>query len=389
MGDIMELTNKIINSFLCLSAAAAIGAGCTYLYNKKQIENSQKYGMIDECRDILDENGVSLPEGIDEEVAVLKGYLQAYGDKYTYYIPQKNGDEEYLSAINSLSCLLTCGYKVHLNEDQEVEVYSVAADSVAEKQGLKVGDVILSVDGESFAEKGISPTALNLSGKDGTMMHLVLRRDGKVMELDFLRSNDMDLTNNLIHCRQIDDVAYVGIEEFDTYTSANFNGEALPLIADSKKVLIDLRDNPGGVTKTSVEIADNFVGDASAEYSYYTGKKDYYKTSASDSDIDKPVVVLVNEKTASAAEVLTAFLKQYGKNVTVVGVKTFGKGIFQEETDLSNGGKLHYTAGTYTVGDWECYQGKGIEPDVTVEMDRSLIGTEKDVQLKKALELLG
>lgn len=389
MGDIMELTNKIINSFLCLSAAAAIGAGCTYLYNKKQIENSQKYGMIDECRDILDENGVSLPEGIDEEVAVLKGYLQAYGDKYTYYIPQKNGDEEYLSAINSLSCLLTCGYKVHLNEDQEVEVYSVAADSVAEKQGLKVGDVILSVDGESFAEKGISPTALNLSGKDGTMMHLVLRREGKVMELDFLRSNDMDLTNNLIHCRQIDDVAYVGIEEFDTYTSANFNGEALPLIADSKKVLIDLRDNPGGVTKTSVEIADNFVGDASAEYSYYTGKKDYYKTSASDSDIDKPVVVLVNEKTASAAEVLTAFLKQYGKNVTVVGVKTFGKGIFQEEADLSNGGKLHYTAGTYTVGDWECYQGKGIEPDVTVEMDRSLIGTDKDVQLKKALELLG
>lgn len=139
----------------------------------------------------------------------------------------------------------------------------------------------------------------------------------------------------------------------------------------------------------AVQFADYFVGEASLQKNYYTGKTETLKTSDSSGDIDKPVVVLINEKTMSAAEIAAAFLKQYGKDVKLVGQKTFGKGIFQLEEELSDGGKLHYTAGTYTVGDWECYQGKGIEPDVAVEMDPSYIGTDKDVQLKKALELLG
>jgi len=101
-----------------------------------------------------------------------------------------------------------------------------------------------------------------------------------------------------------------------------------------------------------------------------------------------PMVVITNEKTMSAAEILTALLKQYGEDVKLVGTKTYGKGIFQKEKELSNGGILRYTAGYITVGDWECYQGKGIEPDYEVEMDSSSIGSDDDIQLKKALKLL-
>jgi carboxyl-terminal processing protease len=389
MGDIMELTNKIINSFLCLSAAAAIGAGCTYLYNKKKIEDSEKYKLVSECRDILEDNDVKLPEGVDEEVAVLNGYLNAYNDDYTFYLPPKSADESYINAINNVSCLITCGYSIGLSDDNEVYVANVTAGSIAEKQGLKKGDVILAVDGEYFAEKGISPTALSLSGKDGTTMQLVLRREGKLMELDFLRSNDEDLMRGNVDCKLVGNIAYSRVYNFGRTTSAEFGAEPMDTIKNAKGVVLDLRDNGGGQMGEAVQFADYFVGEASLQKNYYTGKTETLKTSDSSGDIDKPVVVLINEKTMSAAEIAAAFLKQYGKDVKLVGQKTFGKGIFQLEEELSDGGKLHYTAGTYTVGDWECYQGKGIEPDVAVEMDPSYIGTDKDVQLKKALELLG
>ena len=389
MGDIMELTNNIINSFLCLSAAAAIGAGCTYLYNKKKIEDSEKYKLVSECRDILEDNDVKFPEGVDEEVAVLNGYLNAYNDDYTFYLPPKSADESYINAINNVSCLITCGYSIGLSEDNEVYVANVTAGSIAEKQGLKTGDVILAVDGEYFAEKGISPTALSLSGKDGTTMHLVLRREGKLMELDFLRSNDEDLMRGNVDCKLMGNIAYTRVYNFGRTTSAEFGAEPMDMIKNAKGIVLDLRDNGGGQMGEAVQLADYFVGEASLQKNYYTGKTETLKTSDSSGDIDKPVVVLINEKTMSAAEIATAFLKQYGKDVKLVGQKTFGKGIFQLEEELSDGGKLHYTAGTYTVGDWECYQGKGIEPDVAVEMDPSYIGTDKDVQLKKALELLG
>ncbi len=389
MGDNMELTNKIINSFLCLSTAAAIGAGCTYLYNKKKIEDSDKYKLVSECRDILEDNGMNLPEGTDEEIAVLNGYLKAYNDEYTYYKPPKSADESYINAINNVSCLITCGYTIGLSEDNEVYVANVTSGSIAEKQGLKKGDVILAVDGEFFAEKGISPTALSLSGKDGTTMHLVLRREGKIMELDFLRSNDEDLANSIIESKNIDGIAYIQIRHFDRTAAAMFGAEPIDLIKNSDGVILDMRNNSGGYTNEAVQIADYFIGEASLELKYNTGKSEFLKTSDSSNDIDKPIVILINEESASSSEVVTAFLKQYEKNVTIVGQRSFGKGCFQFEKKLSNDGVLRYTAGTYTVGDWECYQGKGIEPDVEVKMDPSYIGTDKDVQLKKALELLG
>ena len=101
---------------------------------------------------------------------------------------------------------------------------------------------------------------------------------------------------------------------------------------------------------------------------------------------DAPVVLLTNEKTASAAEIFTALLKQYD-DATIVGTNTFGKGIFQNVATFHRN-VIHYTDGYFKVGDWDCWQGVGIAPDIDVEMDSALIGTSEDVQLQKALELL-
>lgn len=385
----MELTTKIINSFLCLSASAAIGAGCMYLYHRDKIKNAGEYKLVRECEDILEDNGMKFPDGESREEAALKGFLSAYNDRFTVYISSKNDVESYLNGISSTSCLVSCGYTVGLGEDGSLTVTSVKAGSTAEQQGLEVDDVILRVDDISVAEDGIEKTALELSGYEGTAMHLVLMRDGAVKELDFTRLNDLESGTKAVEPVLYDDVLYLRFTYFDEYSPA-----ALAPVLDDysgkyKKLVLDLRDNPGGLTDSAIGCADFFVGNGFVTDFYNNGSVVNHNTSDSDSDIKLPTVVLINEKTMSSGEIFTALMKQYGSDVTLLGTNTYGKGIFQREEELSNGGTLHYTAGYYTVGSWDCYQDKGIAPDVEVEMDRSLIGTDKDVQLKKAIELLG
>ncbi|MBP3310380.1 MAG: PDZ domain-containing protein [Ruminococcus sp.] len=384
----MELTNKVINSFLALSASAALGAGGMYLYNKNKIEAADKYSLISECETILKENEVKLPENADIETAVLRGYLSAYDDDYTFYREDTNL-EEYIAAINGGPCMQTCGYLVKANNEGQLEILNVKAGSPAEKQGLRTGDIILRINDDVIAEKGIKATVLGLSGKDGTEMDLEIERDGKRSMIHFVRSTKQENAINEVEAEKIGDVAYISISGFSISTAMFFNGYYDEYISGSKGLIIDLRDNPGGILEYAVETADLLIGDGVATSYYYTGKVEECFTTSSPDDIKMKIVLLCNEQTASAAEVFTALLKQYGEDVTIVGTNTFGKGIFQEEKQLSNGGILRYTAGYYTIGEWECYDGVGIAPDVSVDMDREYIGTENDVQLEKALELFG
>lgn len=385
----MELTNKIINSFLCLSASAALGAGGMYLYHRDAIKNNGNDKLVEECEGILEKAGVDFPDGADKSEALLKGYLSAYNDRYTFY-SKSDGAEEYLMSVNSLSCLITCGYKVGVGDGGTLIVTSVESGGIADKQGLKAGDEIIQVDDISVQADGIAKTAFELSGKDGTTMHLVIMRDGIKKELDFVRANDYDLGKDNVEISEIQDVLYVQIcGGFDDYTPLMMNAKLADHEKNCTKLIIDLRDNVGGKTEGSINTADRFLSEGTSVDHFYTGDIIRYNLTADENDLQVPTVLLVNNNTASAAEIFTALLKQYGKDVTIVGENTFGKGIFQREEELSNGGVLRYTAGYFTVGDWECFQGKGIAPDVEVKMDRELIGTDDDIQLKKALELLG
>lgn len=387
----MDINNKVINSFLCLSASAAIGAGGMYLYNKKHTDksNNSDYDLISECENILNNNGIELPENSDAESAALKGYLTVYNDEYMVYSSPADAELEYIENINKFPCLITCGYKVTRNKDNELEVKEVESGSVAEKQGLQVGDIILAVDEKSIEADGIKATSFELLGKDGTVMHLKLRREGEELSLDFTRVLDDTIDNEGVSGRLIGDVLKLNIRSFSNFTSANVNGVIDQYKDQYKKLVIDLRDNIGGSAQGAFDVADMFI--SSGNVTFYPESAESYTNEASDqpTDIKVKTVVLVNDMTASASEIATGLLKQYGDDVTVVGVNTYGKGVYQNTETLSNGGTLNYTAGYYTVGDWECYQDKGIAPDIEVKMDKELKDTDKDIQLKKALEILG
>ncbi|MCR4862705.1 MAG: PDZ domain-containing protein [Ruminococcus sp.] len=388
----MDINNKVINRFLCLCASAAVGAGGMYLYNKKHSSSSSgggDYKLISECESVLKENGVDLPENADAESAALKGYLSVYKDEYLDYTSPVDAEAEYVDNINKFACLITCGYKVARNDSGELEVKEVEDGSVAEKQGLQVGDIILAVDEKSVESNGIKNTSFELLGKDGTVMHLKLKRGGEETSLDFTRALDDTIDNDEVSAELKGDVLKMNIRSVSNFTSANVNGYLTKYNGKFKKMIFDLRDNVGGSMDTAISVADMFVGEGYITRFYNDGREEKIVTATEGTDINVPTVVLVNDMTASAAELITAVLKQYGSNVTIVGTKTYGKAAFQDSADLSNGGTLIYTVGYCTIGEWDSYDGKGISPDVEVKMDKELKNTDKDIQLKKALDILG
>ena len=366
-------------------ACAGVTFGLCYAFMGSAGTNSDDFAIIDECREIIAENG---NPDFDDESAVagaINGYLQGGGDKYTFYYPHYNADpvEDNKSYINSSGTALASGFQVDISDDGNILLTEVTNGFAAYKSGLRTGDIITHIDGVSISEQGFENYANKILGKQDTEVQLTVNRDGEMFELTFKRDHEYIRD---IEWKMLGDTAYIRILKFGTYSAGNMS-TAMSKIGDAENFIIDLRNNGGGMGDYMIQAVDYFAGEGSVNY--YNSKGEQTDAEYTNEDcLDVPVVILINEKTASAAESFTALCKQFGKNVTLVGTNTFGKGIFQQEADLSNGGKLHYTAGYFTVGDWECWQGVGIAPDIEVEMDNALIGTEDDVQLAKALEIL-
>lgn len=372
--------NENRTSTLAIVLSMLAGMGLMHLYENDKTEFAEKFSIIEECEEILAENGVPEPENIGLE-GVINGYLSAY-DKYTYYT-----NKDYVSAenvewfVNTMPTAYGCGFAIAYNDNDELIFDEVDGDLYAFQQGIREGDKIVSIDGEVF--EGDYNFAKKILGKDGTTCKLVIERSGKQTAVDFIRhSAEKDWG---ISYEMLGDTLKIKISRFGLGVASFIKRDMAEY--GYKSVILDLRDNLGGLISEAVSIADIFTGDGYVTEHAYTGTTYDYKTTADEDDIDVPVVVLVNENSASSAEILTALMKQYG-GATIVGEKTFGKGVYQTEEYLSDGGVLHYTQGYYTVGDWECYNGKGIYPDVEVEMRSVYIGTDDDTQLQKAIDIL-
>lgn len=376
--NINKITPYIATGIVC----SGLTAGICYLCMGKGAGGEN--AIIKECREIIAENG---NHNFDDEAAklgMINGYLKAGGDDYTYYYEYYNSDkvEDNKKYVNTSGTAKASGFQVDVSEDGNILLTEITPNLAADKQGLKVGDVITHIDGVSVSEKGFENYANKILGKQDTEVLLTVNRDGETFDINFKRDNEI---LRMTDWKMIDDVAYIHIKNF-TMFSASHTSEAMKEVGDSEKFIIDLRDNPGGENDYMIQALDHFVDEGHFDMHLYDGTDDVSYTS--DGAVDAPIVILINENTASAAEIFTSMCMQYGRNVTVVGVNSYGKGIFQGDADLSDGGKLHYTAGYFTVGDWECWQDKGISPDIEVEMDSALIGTDEDIQLQKALELL-
>lgn len=373
---------KIYLLILGFACSAGLGAGGTYLANYKKISFMDRYPLILETQDFAEKKlEIGKPENPAEETQI-NAYLSLYGDKYTRFEAKADifSKEFIIEETNTSAFALGSGLRINFDKNNDLYISEVIPDMPAEKQGLVRGDIIKSIDGEPVTE---FKSAKNLRGEDGTTVELLIERDGKEVRLTFERVCDTIASEGVTY-RKYGNTLYLRLEKIGEFMLEPAKRVLSENSFDS--LIIDLRNDPGGAISVGMDFADLFID--KARLTRYDKNGEITALSTTDGvEYDVPIAVLVNGKTISAAEMITAFLKQYA-DTTIIGTKTFGKAIYQQ-TGFFKGGTLTYTNGYVTVGDWECYHGIGIEPDIEIDMDGDYIGTEQDVQLDEALKLFG
>ncbi|CCO07280.1 S41 family peptidase [Desulforamulus hydrothermalis] len=309
--------------------------------------------------------------------AGIKGMLEQLEDPYTVYFPpgelehfsdELNGDFEGIGAELEI-------------KDQYPCIVRVLTGTPAEAAGLQKGDVILAVDGQDVAGKEIYDIVSMLRGEKGTHVNLTVKRDGQSEITVSITRNTVNLptvrSEMLSH-----GIGYLAIESFGMETGAEF-AEALIKLqqSGSRSLIIDLRNNGGGYVDAAAEIASYLLGKDKTVFVTVDRAKhrDAFITELDSLIEEMPLVVLVNEQTASAAEILAGALQDY-QTAVLVGTPTYGKGTVQDIIPLSNGGALKLTTAYYTTPRGRYIDGSGLQPDHCV--------TIPELQLSIAKQLL-
>lgn len=376
-------TKHVLTVFTILGAFAA-GYFISGFEHRDEIETGRKLWGFAEIRNEM--GGDRYYDNSNEEYAAgeaVKSYYRALGDRYFRY---DNGisPEDCADKVNKSNMAVDNGFTVEANEDGNLRVTEVKEGSYAQQQGLCKADVIYKVNDKLFAEVGLKDGVHELLGKSGTECDIYIRRGSREIALHYVRKHEKQEAVENFRFEQIEDICYVKLDSFSGGMEGFKTLDEL-MDGDCRGYIIDLRGNLGGETELCMHALGSFIGEQKVGCEYYTSGRTNEMRSVGNKIYNKPVVILINGDTASAAEIFTGAMKLNYKDTTLVGETTFGKGVFQIEKRTDSDAVLRYTAGCFTVGDLPCWQGYGITPDIMVDMDDEL---DVDVQLQTAIDLL-
>ena len=320
----------------------------------------------------------------------IKGYVSGVGDKYTQYLTKE--DMQDLMEATTGNYVGIGVYMVTSTEVNGVVIVGVIEDSPAEQAGIQVGDVITKVDDVDYIGKKSEDVSNAIKGQEGTNVKVTVMRDSK--EIDF------NITRKSIKVKTVEsdvienNIGYIKISSFDVGTGNEFRENYNKLKGQNIKALIlDLRNNGGGVVAEALSIADTMVekGKTLLITTDKDGKEKIDKASENPI-IDVPVVILVNENTASASEILSGTLRD-DCGYKIIGTNTYGKGVIQSIFTFKDGTGIKVTTNEYFSPNHNVINDVGIKPDVEVELDKewkgySTVPAENDKQLQKAIEEL-
>lgn len=317
----------------------------------------------------------------------FEGLFAATGDKYSaYYTP-----EDFKSLMESSSGTYSgIGVVVMEDEDGLTTVVTPYKNTPAADAGIQIGDKIVKVDEEDVTAKDMNYVVSKMKGEPNTDVIVTILRDGQEIVFDLKRQS---IHIPSVESEIIDGVGYIAINEFSETTAEDFKTELESLKQQNVSgLIIDLRYNGGGVVSSAVSVADQLLDETVVVYTVdKNGKRKDYNSEAG-MNFDKPVVVLVNEGSASASEIVAGAL-QDKQRATLIGTKTFGKGIVQEVVPLSDGSGYKLTIAEYFTPNGRSIHGEGLQPDVAIDQpeeykDTISVPRESDTQLQKAIEQL-
>lgn len=314
--------------------------------------------------------------------AAIKAYVNAAGDEYTeYFTPEEMENFTTYTTGNYV------GIGIYMEADttnNQIKVLSTIKNGSAEKAGLQAGDIISKVNGASYDATELSKMSNDIKGEEGTIVELEVIRNGKTINYSLVRASIelYPVEGEVLE----DNIGYIELATFDEECSQRFKSAYEELKSKNiKALIIDLRNNGGGIVDEALQIADYVLDkDSTSLITVDKNSEEEIETSKNDPIIDIPVIVLVNNETASASEILAGALQDY-KKAMIVGEKTYGKGVIQELYTLNDGSGLKITIKEYFTPNKNKINKVGISPNTEVIDDKE---TDADEQLQKAIEIL-
>ncbi|MDE5946127.1 MAG: S41 family peptidase [Oscillospiraceae bacterium] len=384
--------NKKISLGLALSIAT-IACTVTFIitsffslqnFNKKVVdvkEKAEKYQQLESIDTYVRENFL---HEIDEEklgYGILKGYISGLDDKYSQYLTPA----EYQDMLADDSGKIV-GLGITVSEDASgyLTIASIMVNSPVSQSVLEIGDIIVAVDGKDVLEMGVDDAIASISGTAGSDVEITIRRDGKDIPLKFTRQT-IEITS--VTSRMLDDyIGYIKISSFRGNTPEQFHSELERLTMNGAKALIiDLRNNGGGLLSSLEKCIDPLLPEGVIAIEKYKDEHTETLIYSDESELNIPMTVIVNGKTASAAELFAVSLRDF-KNSAIVGEQTYGKGVIQVTKPFDDGSAVALTIAEYQTTVSECFDGTGITPDyITVQSNDEIDTT--DYQLDKAFEV--
>jgi carboxyl-terminal processing protease len=308
-----------------------------------------------------------------------KGIVESLEDPYSVYLePETFGRfmEQVKGSFGGIGILV--GYR-----NDSLTVVRPFEGTPAAEAGIQAGDVILAVDGKDTSEMDLETAVLLIRGEVGSKVRLTVQREGYAQPLEF-EVERRQIQVPTVESTLLDgDIGYVVISQFTEHTGRELIYALNSFERELRGLILDLRDNPGGDLTAAVEVADQFIGGGPIVHIKYRTNQD--QTYSADSRrLDLPLVVLINQNSASASEIVAGAVKDAGVGI-LVGTKTFGKGVVQSVFELGNGAGLKLTTARYLTPSGHDLHKKGVTPHVVVEDPGDF---ETDPQLDKALEIL-
>ena len=361
------------------------------------IENYQKIvEKLEAMDELIDKVYLEDVSEVDFADGIYKGFMASLGDPYsTYYTA-----EEY-TALQESSNGVYYGIGASVSQDAKTGIVTIVKPFItgpAYKAGIKPGDIISKVNGEEVTGMDLSAVVSKMKGKSGTKVKIGIVREGVNKPLEFTVTR-MKIEVPTIEYQMLDGkIGYITITEFDKITVTQFDAAVDDLEKQKMKALIvDVRNNPGGRLDAVVDILDRLLPPKLLVYTEDKYNKREEKFAKDKTKISVPMAVLINGNSASASEIFAGTLQDY-KTATIVGTKSFGKGIVQTVIPYSDengpdGTAVKLTISKYYTPNGRNIHGTGIRPDVEVELDEKMqkevvIPVDKDNQLQKAVSLL-
>lgn len=371
------------------------GIWCVWQISGRTARGDYASGEISE-RDVEDKldqiNGLIeryylYEDEIDEDAlidGIYSGYASALGDSYTEYYDKEETQALLETTSGEFSGI---GATMSMNVDSgEITIVNVYKDSPADRAGIREGDVLYQVDDKETAGVDLDTVVSWIKGEKGTDVTLHVLRDGE--EIETTATRDIIEVQTVEYEMKDGQTGYIAVSEFDDVTYEQFKTALEELEAQGMQgLVIDLRNNPGGNLSTVTDMLKLLLPEGTI-----VSTKDKYGntdeiTCDGSHEFTKPLAVLVNQYSASASEIFSGAIQDYGIG-QIVGMTTYGKGVVQQLMDLGDGTYLKVTIAEYYTPSGRSINGTGVEPDVEVEYEYNAEDPEADNQLEKALEVV-